>query len=444
MWRALLACPIMFLGASIQTWSSSAMPKLVNNETSPFGRALETHEATWVVSSLTLGCAIGTWIASYLAITIGRKRTLLFSGICSLIGNLMIAFGTTVETFYAARLILGFTVTSSMFLVPVYMGEIAGKSKGVFFIAFASTSVCSGLLYSNIIGPFVSISIMSLISALLSFVFCIIFVVFGKETPNFYLKCKKPVLAETVLKATNKDQKHVTEFLLEMQFVQQADESINIFSLYSSKAFKRSLIIVNSLFLIQQLSGVDVLLFYGIKLFQDLDSNITPEVSVNILGLFHLFSSFLLIALGPKFDRKSLFTFSGLGIAFFQACLAIFTYVKGMYPLPFALNILPLFFLVFYIIIYNCGFGPLPFLMLTEILPAKEKFGIISLTATIYWLVVFAITKNFFTVLEILSFSGYFVFCSIVCFLGVIFLRYYLIETKGKTLGEIQHELEQN
>uniref|UniRef100_A0A6P7FZH9 Facilitated trehalose transporter Tret1-like isoform X1 n=2 Tax=Diabrotica virgifera virgifera TaxID=50390 RepID=A0A6P7FZH9_DIAVI len=432
---------LSFSAASCITWSSTSIPKLMNNETTPFDRPIDVDESAWITSSLTLGSAVGTSIFCFLANSIGRKPTLLTAGVILLLSNLVIAFSNIIEIFYIARFISGIAVTGSIFIIPIYLSEIVDKSKRIVQSSLISIATCSGLLFPNIVGLFASITTLNLIIAAVLVLFLVMFKLSGTESEVF-TKTKENFLNTQVFVEKQVEIKYVKELFIEIPTDLEKGENVNLFSIFKSKALRKAFITVNTLLIIQQLTGIDVVLFYGVQLTTKFSSTITPEISVIILGVFHLLSSFILPVIGPKFNNKTLLVMSGVGMVISQLLLTIFSYLQTLYIFPVYLNLLPLVFLISYVISYNSGFGALPFLFQGEMFPQNAKFLATSVTGTLFWSVAFMITKNFQFMLSLIGLHGYFLFCSVCCVIGILFSKYYLIETKNKTLEEIHMELE--
>ncbi|XP_072380448.1 facilitated trehalose transporter Tret1-like [Diabrotica undecimpunctata] len=430
-----------FSAATSITWSSSSIPKLMNNETSSFGRPITVEESAWITSSLTLGSTIGTSICCYLASSIGRKPTLLSIGFISMFSNLLIAFCNLIEIFYLARFLSGIAVTGSLFIVSIYLSEVVHKTKRTLQLSLLSISVCSGMLFSNIVGLFVTITTLNVIVAVISFFFLVLFKLFGEESKCF-IKANEKLSGKKVVVEKEIELKHVEELFINIPSVNKREEKVNLFTVYKSKVLRKAFIIVNTLLILQQLTGIDVVLYYGVQLTENFSSTIKPEISVIILGVFHLLSSFILPVIGPKFNNKTLLLVSAIGMFTSQLLLTYLSYLQTLYSFSVYLNVLSLIILICYIISYNSGFGPLPFLFIGEMFPKNVKLLSTGITGTIFWGIAFVITKNFYGIICLIGFHGYLLFCSFCCFLGIIFSKYYLIETKNKTLEEIQLELD--
>lgn len=127
---------------------------------------------------------------------------------------------------------------------------------------------------------------------------------------------------------------------------------------------------------------------------------------------------------------------------------------------------LPLVSFVIYVIGFSLGFGPVPWLMMGEILPgnllnlfvfkansiilchsycilfiiAKVRGSAASLTTAFNWTCTFIVTKTFTDIIASLGNHGAFwMFCSI-CFIGLFFVILFVPETRGKSLEDIERK----
>lgn len=87
---------------------------------------------------------------------------------------------------------------------------------------------------------------------------------------------------------------------------------------------------------------------------------------------------------------------------------------------------------------YSLGTGPLPWAMLGELLPNRVKTVLNSFVSCLNWLLAFGVTKSFPSLEKAIGLPAVFWIYAVLCALGVIFVMFVLIETKNKTLQEIQ------
>ena len=105
------------------------------------------------------------------------------------------------------------------------------------------------------------------------------------------------------------------------------------------------------------------------------------------------------------------------------------------------LSWLSLISLLIYVTFYSLGWGPLPWLVTAEILPVRSKSLAGGIVTASNWFFSFVITKEFADLESAIhSFGAFWLFAGI-CLLGVAFVFYYVPETKGKSLEEIEATL---
>jgi len=99
---------------------------------------------------------------------------------------------------------------------------------------------------------------------------------------------------------------------------------------------------------------------------------------------------------------------------------------------------LPVTCLCIFIAAYSIGFGPVPFIIMSEIFPSKARSYLCSLTSFVNHFALFVVIKTFPIFIEELgpnyTFWGY----SASCFASILFVVVVVPETKGKTLVEIE------
>lgn len=102
---------------------------------------------------------------------------------------------------------------------------------------------------------------------------------------------------------------------------------------------------------------------------------------------------------------------------------------------------MPLLSLAVFIVIFSMGYGPIPWLMMGELFPNNVKGVASSVTASMNWILAFAVTKFFQNMIDLMGISLSFFVFAIICFVGTIFVALVVPETKGKTIDEVQIEL---
>lgn len=431
----------MFIAGATLTWSSPEIPLLTNSSSTPFDQPLNADESTWISSLVTLGAAFGSFLFTYLADKMGRKYTLLSAGVPFLVCYLILAFGSIVELFYCARFIMGLTVGGVFSLLPIYAGELSDKENRGVLGSLISCAVCLGLLFSYALGPFVNVMTFNLVLAAFSVIFLILFTFLGEEVPHYYVSINEEHLAKEVLQKLRGDYIDIDEELYEIQ--NKYKECNGTFcEIFASRRLIRAFVTSVGLLVFQQFSGINVVLFYSQKIFKDVGANLAPEICTIIIGAVQFLSSFIYPLIGDKWGRKNILTFSAIGLVLSSSSLGAYSYLQKSGMNLDNYTWVPLLCLTFFIVTYNTGYGPLPWVMLGELFPSRVKSVATSVACFINWTLAFFITKYFVAMLNYLGLDGYFWFSAGCCVAAAFFGKLYVIETKGKSLEEIQDELD--
>lgn len=102
---------------------------------------------------------------------------------------------------------------------------------------------------------------------------------------------------------------------------------------------------------------------------------------------------------------------------------------------------LPISSLVIFMVCYCVGWGPLPWAIMGELFAAEVKAKASGITVFVCWGLAFIITKYFNNIEELYGTHTAFWIFTVLCILSVLFTVFLLPETKGKSLKEIQDEL---
>lgn len=432
----------MFVSGTALTWSSPELPIISNATTSPFKRNLTSEEATWVSSLVTLGAVAGPFFFTYLADKMGRKYTLLSAGVPFVLCYVMLAFGRIVELFYVARFIIGLTVGGVFSVLPIYAAEVADKNNRGSIGFQMGCGVCSGLLFSCALGPYVSVMVFNLVLAAFPLMFLLLFPFVGKEVPHYYVSINENDLAKEALQKLRGSRYNIDDELGEIQRKFKEEEQGSFSDIFRSKALIKAFVTSVGLLIFQQFSGINVVLFYGQTLFKEVGANMAPEVCTIIIVAMQFLSSFIAPLIGERLGRKTILVFSAVGMALSDASLGIYSYLRTKAGLNMdAVSFLPLVIMICFIVSYNSGYGPLPWAILGELFPSRVKSIATSATTSVNWILAFLITKHFESMLKSFGLAEYFWFYAVCCVGAAIFAKFYVIETRGKSLQEIQLEL---
>lgn len=122
--------------------------------------------------------------------------------------------------------------------------------------------------------------------------------------------------------------------------------------------------------------------------------------------------------------------------------LGAFFYIKEnhIYDVT-SIGWLPLVSFVVYVIGFSLGFGPIPWLMMGEILPAKIRGSAASVVTAFNWMCTFIVTKTFNDLLSAIGPASTFWLFGVITLIGLVFVIGFVPETRGRSLEEIEMRL---
>uniref|UniRef100_A0A0K8SIS7 Major facilitator superfamily (MFS) profile domain-containing protein n=2 Tax=Lygus hesperus TaxID=30085 RepID=A0A0K8SIS7_LYGHE len=423
-------------------WPSPTHPLLLSPESPVPG--MTTDDTSWMISLMYFGNLFSPIPCGYIMEAIGRKNTLLFLNVIPLASWLLIIFTKTVLWLYIARFMAGLWLGIVYTVVPIYLGEIAEPRVRGSLSTFFAIMTYVGVLFEYVVGPFVSYDNLAITSGM----FCIIFFVtftFMPETPYYLVKMNKSEEAREALFWLRGDTPDVDVELkkIENAVSQQMANKGTIKDLFATRANKKAVITVGVLSILQRLSGIGAMIAYtSVTLPKGAIHHVTTHQCVIVLGSVWVFSTLISSFLVDRLGRKILLIVSalGCGVATFLAGTWFLLDAKtdidvtSLNWAPFACFLLHGFF-------YSIGLNPIVTTIKGEVFAASIKGVASAVTSLMLAVASFFLNKSYQIFAdEIGMFANYWMYAT-GCFIAVIFTVTYVIETKGKTLQEIQDQL---
>ncbi|GLV44376.1 uncharacterized protein CBL_10180 [Carabus blaptoides fortunei] len=424
-------------------WPSPSLAKLKDLDETPLGAVINTEQESWIGSLVALGAAIGPFPAGIGCDKMGRKLTLLISTAPFIVAWFMISTTCNVTQIYAARFLMGAGVGAIFTALPMYIGEISEDSIRGALGSFMQLFITVGLLLAYAIGPYVSFFWFSVICFIIPVVFAIVFTMFP-ESPAFLIAAgRKPEAKEALRKLRGLQGEALNK---EISVIQESVEEAmrnkgSFMDIIKNKGNFKALLLSLGLVTGQQLSGINVVLFYTENIFTATGSTIPAAISAIIIGIVQVLSSALTPMIVERLGRKLLLLISAAGMVLSLIVLGLYFYLSNNGTDVSGISFLPVLCLVAYMIVYCIGFGPLPWAVMGELFPANIKSIASTATASFCWLIGFLMTKFFSNIAEVIGMSGAFWIFAGFTILSGVFVFMFLPETKGKSLQEIQDEL---
>ncbi|XP_058811702.1 facilitated trehalose transporter Tret1-like isoform X2 [Topomyia yanbarensis] len=405
-------------------WTSPMGPVYTSNDTSinPLNVPPTTMEESWIGSLIALGALAALFILSWILLLTTK----------------------TVGQLLAARLIQGFGIGFVMTVQTMYIGEIASKEYRGALGSLMQLGIVFGGLYVYAIGPYVNYHALQWACLAIPITFTVIFL-FMPETPTFFIikgRQSDAIKSLQFLRGMSADgvQDEMTEMTKSVE--ESMKNKANLINLLKSKGNVKSLIICVGLITFQQLSGINVILFYSQTIFAKTGSSLTPAISTILVGSVSFLASGATPIIVDRLGRKPILLASAAGMCLAHGTMGLYFYTDYLkLDVVDSIGWLPIFSLIFFVTVYCVGFGSIPWVVLGEMFPANMKSIAASIVASSCWVLAFLVLQ-FFSTLEVAVGSHWlFWIFGIMCGVAFVFTLTTVMETKGMSLQQIQDRL---
>ncbi|KAL1463577.1 hypothetical protein WDU94_015317 [Cyamophila willieti] len=437
---------------------------------------LTTGQASWLASLVTITNPIGALCMGLVMDRLGRKLSLTLVCVPFIFSSLLTLYSdpTDVSLLYISKTCAG--VGSGMSTVAlVYVSEISHGDYRPALLCLNSVFISFGILLTTILNLYLdwrslSACFLALIAGSGFLLLC-----FVPESPHWLMSFDRSsedlrhAKAKTSLQYLNPNKAMFDqEWRLLNQVRTRHDESKEgslLGKLFTSKQCYRPLRVLLILFTLQQLTGVYPIIFYAMQLFKqvgtDIGAGFDESHALVFLGAMRFLMSGVSVVLARGVGRKHLLVVSGAGLCLFSWLLSGNLLVKSSYgdcPLRNSTHTdaamynapcqslhssltsdrLSLLFILLYVCFSAVGVIIIPWTMIGELLPSYARGTCSGLMISYGYVCMFGMVKGFPFALEYSVIGTFFTF-GFISLILVVFVYFYLPETKGKTFVEIEN-----
>lgn len=421
-----------------------------------------------IVSALLWGAAFGALFSGVLSSHLGRRKTILISAVNFVFGAILCSIAPNEHILIGARFILGIAVGVASFTAPLYLSEVSPQSVrgsmismyqlmitiGIVLAFLSNTWLATYATFDGVTGGHwrVMLGVIAIPAAVM---FAGVF--FLPESPRWLFLKGFQDKAIAVFRRMKLDDAEIAAE------VREIEDSVKVkqdgFSLLKNNAnFRRAIGLGIGLQIIQQLTGINVIMYYaprifGMAGFEDTNEQMWGTV---IVGVTNVLATFIAIAFVDRLGRKPImyagFVTMGLALLAVGTLFLIggetrmITNAKGIEEATIVLKsgdfaYPAIFALLIFIVGFAMSAGPIIWVICSEIYPlAGRDMGVTFSTGT-NWVANAIVGMTFLSLINGLG-PGY----TFLLYggLNVIFILYFLQfvpETKGVSLEQIERNL---
>lgn len=434
---AVIATAGAFSAGTCMGYTSPALP-LLQLETNAF--PVSEAAGSWVSALLNVGAALGAMPAGLLAARAG-PRALLAALLLPFIASwMLIAHSDSVWELYVGRLVAGLAVGATSVAAPLYVTEVSETSVRGALGSLFQLQVTAGILAGYAAGLVGDHRLLALALAAPPAAFLLPALCWLPESPAFLLARGRDRAAARALARLRGPRYDYTDELAELRDAAKAAKlrTSRVCDLLGSRAARRAMVCALGLMVFQQWSGVNAVIFYSQKIFNNAGASfMSPSTATIVIGAVQLAATAASAMLVDRLGRRALLLVSAAVMA---ACLSLLgAHVAGAFPLDLAW--LPLAAVALFVVAFSLGFGPAPWILLGELFTPDNKPTAAAVCATVNWLQAFTVTKVFVNMEAALGLAGTFWVFAGNCAAAAIFVALLVPETRGRSLQDIQRRL---
>ena len=422
-----------------------------------------------LVGSLNVCSLIGSLASGKTSDWIGRRYTIILAAATFLIGALLMGLAPSFLFLMLGRVVAGIGVGYSLMIAPVYVAELSPALTRGFLTSLPEVFINVGILLGYIanytlsgLPEHINWRLMLGLAALPAIVVAL-GVLAMPESPRWLVVKGRLSEARQVLIKTSETKEEAELRLAEIvkaasvfstnpadsSSLGQAASSSNWrgqgvwkeLLLRPSRPIRRILISAIGVNFFMQASGNDAVVYYSPEVFKGAGiHNKKQLVGVTvIMGIAKTFFVLVSALFLDTFGRRPLLLLGSAGMAISLAGLGLgskyLEYSNGSPGWAIALCVVAVCAAVSF---FSIGLGPITWVYSSEIFPLRLRAQGSSLAISVNRLVSGLVAMTFLSISREISFGGMFFALAGIMVVGTIFFYYYLPETKGKSLEEIE------
>ena len=395
-----------------------------------------------MTAAVPLGALAGALVAGRLAAPVGRRGLLLAAAGLFVAGALGAALSTGVAMLTAVRVVLGAAIGVAAMIAPLYISESAPAARRGMFVSIYQLAITLGIVGAYLVG-WVAADAWRVMFAVGMVPGLALF--FGMralpDTPRWLIQTGRMRQARTTiarLRGERPDHPAVTADLVAIRDAVTADRGGGGLAGLTSPMVRPALVVAMGLFLLQQLSGINAVIYYAPQVFglAGFDSATGQLLATIGIGVVNVAMTLVGMALIDRIGRRRLLL---LGFAGTAASLAVIAVAAAVGTAD--LGAVALAGLVVYIASFAVAVGPLPWVMMSEVFPLAVRGPGMSLAQVTNWAANFLVVLTFPVIVGAIGLAGVFALYAAVCVAGVAFTLRLVPETKGVPLEVIEAHL---
>lgn len=400
--------------------------------------ALSTIAEELVVSIVLVGAMIGAIVGGAVADQIGRRATLVWAAAIFIAGSLLAPLAPGPAVLIVARAIIGLGIGFTSVTAPVYVSELAPPQSRGMLIGLYQFALTVGIALADLVGYLLATQQAWRLMfglAVVPTVFFLIVILTVPESPRWLFAHGRQQDAKTVLLS-------YTDEAGAQQFVADIQEGLRTpveqrWSALWSPAVRGSLFIAVGLTVLQQVTGINTIIYYGPRIFAlaGSASHSSAIFATLLIAIVNVIATVVGIMLVDRVGRKPLLYVgvSGMTVALFSLSYAF----SHNAALGSSMGVVAIACLMMYIACFAFSLGAIAWILVAEIFPLRVRGRGVAAASLGSGISNFAVSFTFLSLINAIGSAYTFAIYGALCIVTLVFVRLAVPETCGRELESI-------
>ncbi|MDD4013224.1 MAG: sugar porter family MFS transporter [Candidatus Omnitrophica bacterium] len=395
----------------------------------------------FVVSAVLLGAMFGAAFSGSMADGLGRKGSVIVTAIMFSVGALGSALAPNVLSIAACRFLIGLAIGVASYVAPLYISEIAPASMRGGLVSLNQLMITLGIVVSYVVDYLLSmganewrwmfgLGILPGIALLLAMIFL-------PQSPRWLLIRGKIERARVILVKIY-GEAEVDVAMTEISRTVTSDKGRwgDLAKPWVMPALGVGVIMM----FFQQMTGINTIIYYAPTIFEfaGFQSHSVSILATIGVGMVNVLMTVVAIWLIDRVGRKPLLYWGMAGMALSLTVLGIAFNAEALSP---NLKFIAVGSVVLYIASFAVSLGPICWLIISEIYPLNVRGRAMSIATLSNWAFNLVVASTFLTLIQKLGKAGTFWLYAGLCIAGLLYTRFFVPETKGLSLENIESYL---
>lgn len=393
----------------------------------------------FLVSSVLIGAVIGAATNGILADIFGRKKIIMATAVIFILGSILCAFAPNVYVLILSRIFVGFAVGIVNFVVPLYLSEVSPKNLRGTLVSLYQWAITAGILFSYFINAVFAQAVYNwrwmLFAGVVPGLVLFIGMCFMSDTPRWLVSKNRDDEAKKVFSKIEPDiepEKEIAE--IKETLVDNRQEKTFRLKKWMIMPF----VVGIGIMFAQICTGINTIIYYAPTIFKTagFDSNLTAIYATTGIGVVNFIMTIVAVFFTDRIGRKPLLYFGLTGVMLSLFALGTSFAFAGV--LGSSLKWVAVGSLVTYIICFAMSLGPIGWILVSEVFPLRIRGIAMSVCTVSNFAFNFFVVGSFPVLLHRIGGAWTFWIFGIVSILCIIFVYFFVPETKGISLEEFE------